>query len=649
VHPPNAAAATTTLNSAALSSASVVIAPTSTASEAPSPHSRTIAVLPFSDQTGWARLDFTRSGLPHLLGQELARDSGIRVVGHYELRQRVSPNSPEEAWVAAARDARVDVLVRGEVSARGRDAHVVVTAEELTSKRIITRVERDVSLDALSSEIRAIAVDVGSAVLGRPIEFRPSAGRALEVERELQLGIEALERESYDWTLANQHLSAALEHDPSLGQANYYLAIVSWWRADPTAETLKFIERGLAAKVSDSEAAFLTGLRLFLQPKFRAAVQHYRSAVERWPDDRYLQYGLFEAYFHAGDAAESVRIYRQICNRWPHFHLGFLHPSDYYYARGDGEGLTWLEHTLSTVRADDVGTAASIRMARRDPLGAIEIAQAGLETPHLAEVRGKHLRGVLVQGYALTGRANVALALERQDPAPLARLGLLNAVGEANRATARKEAFDTCEHELGRGRPRDCLQLVLLEAPSPDLAWLEKIRDLFAHAPSSSQFLSSELPRVFLAGWLGDAKLMSAAKQSEYSEVVAITEGFAAEGRRDWPTAARAWARAVDQSSDGIARLTERFFQARALREVGDHSGVIAACEEVIEPFYLMWSWGSIVGPCHAWTAQANAALGRPEAARAACDHLSELRALAAPGDELLAMCAGITGAKGKP
>ena len=611
-----------------------------TASAAAAP--RVIAVLPFADDSGNPQLDFTRSGLPHLIGEELSRDSGLRVVGHYQLRQHVAADASDQAWVEAARAAGVDVVVRGALRMQDQRLHLTVSAEELGSGRRLIQIERDAAAEDVSAAAHGIAAEVGSAALGRPMQQPPSAGHALDVERELQLGIEAMERN--DVIAADDHLSSAVRTDSTLGEAMYYLAIVSWWRDRPKDATTHLIDGASSMAISEVQRSFLVGLRLFVEGKLRDATVHFRDAVDRYPQDRDSRYGLFEALYHSGYPADAIRVYQDLRRGWPRYRLGEPHALEYEAARGDPSGLAWAE----SIARDDSGgldphVVAQFALSRRDPARAIDVLQAAIEDPDVDAGRRSAMRHLLGVAYAVTGRTRLALDYARPDPLPVDQLGWTLALGDPSAVRAAREtALATCDRNAGNGHPRQCLQIILMESASPDGGWLSRVEAAVERGVAPHEFVFPELVRVFMDGLRNDSHRLDDDRRSEYPEVAAAAEGFLAAARHDWTAAAKAWDRAADADLDGSAYLGERFFAAGARRGATDHEGTVRSCADVVDPHEYEPSWGGLVGQCLVWTAQARAASGNAPEAHAACERLRAFRAGAPQGDALLATCAAV-------
>ncbi len=619
--------------------ATVAPAPSSSVG-APAARVHTIAVLPFDDKTGDPQLDFAGSGFPYLLDGELTRLPDITVLAHYRLRERLSdPAASIGAWVDSARAAGADFVVRGELSSRGGGVHVLVIVEQLSPARTVARFERDSPTDELARAIASLAGEIASAATGRTISIAPGTARALEVERELQKGIAAVEE--HDFVHAQQHLRAALALDTTLAEGRYYLALVGWWTERPTQETLAEIDLALAGDLDDARRGFLAGLQLFVNSDFAGAIRHFRALAERYPNDRDIQYGLTEALFHGGYAAEAMRTYRRVCQLSPRFRLGIIHPLMYYLSHGDDEGIEW-----ATTQAGGAWRSRAL-FARRDYSGAIDLLQRLAEkgdggiTPGAAEVHAD-----LVATYAVAGKPQLALSVARRDfdrKAPyeaVPLLGLQLALGNAAEARAMREHASAYARSLRGNRAEITVwtTVALLYVPGGDATVLRPLLAAFEASvvPENAKAINTHVARVFLSAALGERAQVEAARHETFPEVVAIAEALAAERAGNNVQAAASWRRALELDGDGRFFILESFFLAKVLRTMKDGDGTVRACSEVVEPRLFNWLWGSTVGPCLLWTAEAQAALGRSAEARATYRRLIALRASASKDDELV-------------
>jgi len=589
--------------------------------------SRTVAILPFEDHTGEPRLDFAASGLSHILTTSLRKIPGLRVIGYYELLDRVpDPAAPPAAWLAAARALGADVIVRGALFAE--PAGVRLTLElDASEGATLGRIERMTSVDDVPAATRGLAGDVARAVLGRTTESVPGEVRKLEVDRELQLGIAALERQ--DLTAADAHLQAAELKAPDLAEIHYYRAMLDWWLSRDAHPALT---RALAGALDDAQRGFMEGLRLLYDLKSLDAIAKFRELAARFPDHRDIMYGLFEALYHGGQVAASMEVYRQLGARFPRFRLGLAHALGYYIAHGDEEGLGWAITRLDPGSAEATRWQAQALVSRRAYDDAIALLRRH-------ETDDPELDRQLAQVYVLAGQLELATDLAAgwatTDVARFAPdlLGLANAQGRTGDAQRWSErAAGAVELTSGEARERGWLALAAIELPDAPLARLARIKAELRGGSRSNEVLA----RLLLARATADRTPMEPALSSPHPEVVAIAKASLAEWAGDWRAAAIAWQSAVEHAAGSDFAIVEWFAAARAWHTAGAPQSVLDACDAVIHPRAFTWAWGGAIGPCLRWSAEAATELGRPKEARRHWERVLALRVKAAPDDPIV-------------
>ena len=603
-----------------------------------------IAVLPFVNATREPQLEtgeFGTSGLPNILSRELEKIPELKVVGYYDLRDRLSdPSAPEAAWAAAARALGATVIVHGELVPDRAGIRLVVEIESVTGTTL-GRFERMTDVETVVAAARTLAAEVAIVAVGRPTPVA-GASRRLEIERDLQLGIAALERQ--DFGEADRYLNKVDREAPDLADAQYYIALLNWWVSrDTTTPT----NRALAGHLDPARHGVMEGLQLIVtKPDLTPAIEKFRTLAERFPDHRDTQYGWFESLYHGGFPAEAMVVYRRLGDQRPRFRLGLKHALAYYIGHANEDGMRWASSRLDDKFQDTVLWQARVRVARRDYTGAIALLQhneAGEPTATGA------LHQELVGVYLLDGQLRLAedlvVAWSKQDlphtATPL--LSLSTARGRTDQAEVWSEKaasaaeMATGEDELERG----WLELAAVALPEATPAKLRRI----ANALRSNRKMNETLAWVLVGGALGDRAVVDRARASKIPEVVAVAEAYRAEWAKDWNQATRSWQRAATLAADGLYQIVEQLGAARAARAAGDHAAVLAACDEVIRPRRFTWAWGSAVGPCLRWSAEAATELKRPGDASEYWHRLLALRSEASPGDELArAARAGVAG-----
>ncbi|MGE5186764.1 MAG: protein kinase domain-containing protein [Acidobacteriota bacterium] len=599
----------------------------------------TIALLPFDDRVGDPRLDFAASGLPHLLGEQLAHVDRLDVLGYYRVRAHVTgAAAPLAAWRDAARTMGADVDVRGELTPGASGVRVSVIVEH-SDGRLLDRIDREVPVDRIPATVEGLTSAIASTALGAPLSLAPNAARGFEIERELELGIGALER--MDLATAREHLDAAVTRDDTLAEAHYYLAILDWWQQPPPEHPERHIERALAGQMPPAQHDFLVGLGMLEDLQYPHVVEYFRDLARRWPDDRDIQYGLFEALFHGGAPAEAMQVYRRLRELAPQFYVGIDHVLLYYTTRGDTNGMTWLRAHWDPAARDRSFFEARVLVAEQQYADAVRALERAVEEDRGA---GFAIRRMLVESYAATGQ--LALALETNDGLAatdpeyraLAAYALHIARGEPMRSDDMRGLRDQARHAIELGIPdvkvwAARLDLVALDLPGGNA---DDLREDAQGRPLQGRIVGHDVGATMLAGALDDSRTLAAASRSAFPQVAATAEAIAAEQRGDPRAAITAWRRALDLNSDGRLQLLAWYALAADLRATGDRAGVIAACDEVILPRVFTWAWASTVATCLDWSAEAASALGRADDANRRWRSLLAIRTHAPADDELV-------------
>jgi len=594
------------------------------------PHIRTVAMLPFEDHVGDPQLDFASSGLPHQLGDQLGRVESLHVIGYYRVRGRVEHPEDPASWLRAARALDADVVVRGVIEPVS--GHVRVSAiVERTDGTVIDHVDREGSVDQVTSLVQALAPAVASAALGTPSELQPGPARGFDLERELQLGVAAFERQ--DFETARRHLDAAVTRDDSLAEAHYYLAILEWWR---TGVAEPHITKALAGSLDPLEREFMTGLRLLVALDYPTALDYFQNLSRRAPDSRDVQYGLFEALYHGGHPGEAMDAYHHLRELAPGFYVGAEHAMMYYLARGDTEGISWTRAHWEVPAGEGPLWTARAQFAEQRHAEAVRTLESATEESGAAPVIAREL----VEAYAATGQ----LSLARDANARIVGDASFRALADYGLAVAAGEdpsGWQTRAHQAATLIPglkpwETWLELVFLDlaAGTPDL-----LRKDLAERAIGGRILTVDLGTMIIARALHDTATVEAARTSTFPEVASLADAIAAETRHDLPAATTAWRHVIDRDPDGRFRLFAWSALAEDLHALGDQAGVIAACDEVIAPRVWAWAWAPVVAPCLRWSAEAATALGHSDDARRRWQRLLALRA-AAPADDELARAA---------
>jgi serine/threonine protein kinase len=590
----------------------------------------TIALLPFADHVGDPRLDFASSGLPHILGDQLAHIPRLQTIGYYRVSaQLADPKAPLDAWIYAARKLGADLVVHGELAPAGSKVKVSIIVQK-TDGKIVDVLVREEAVDRVPDAVQNAAASVASVALGSPSELRPSSSHNFEIERELQLGIAAFEAQDFD--TARSHLSAAVARDNTLGEAYYRLAILDWWG---TASPIEHIERALACPLPAIDREFVVGLRMLVEHDYPKVVAFFRELSGRAPDHRDVQYGFFEALFHGGAPSEAMQVYHHLRELAPHFYIGAEHAMVYYLTRGDSDGISWtLAHWEPRPDERTMWNARAL-ISERKYAEAVPMLEKAAEESGADYLTGREL----VEVYAARGQIalarKAATRLGEIDPnyGSLAKYALAVATGERDTSSLRTGA----SLALNAAVPGIKDYLIRQDLVALDLA-AAKLDVIRQDSPGALTGTNANIDAtvVLVAAAAGDKNLVEAGRASHFAHVAAFADALSAESRKDWRAAADAWRRSLELNGEGRYQVLAWHALARDLVALEDHAGVVTACDEVINPRYFTWAWGSAIGTCLRWSAEASAKLGKTDDAQKQWKLLLALRSAAPPGDELV-------------
>ncbi len=591
-----------------------------------------IALLPFVDHTASPLLDFAAAGLPNLLGLELHDVPDATIIGYYKLLDIAGDGAPRAAWLAAAKQLGADVVIEGELTGTG-PVHVAIEVESITGARL-DEIARDVAVERVPDTVRHAAPALLKAALGREVAAGSDAPTSFIADRELQLGIAALEREHIPEAIA--HLREALHNAPQLALAHYYLATALSWDVPPGDPAHVEIEAALATgKLDEAQRGFLAGISYIADLDNPGGIAVLEPLAAKFADDRDIHYALFECLFHGGRPTEAMAVYRKIIALAPKFRLALLHVFTYYISHGDAAGMAWAGE-LDQPGSDtyDPVWAARVAVGRRDYAGAIQLLSKEIAA---AKGNANGLKSELIVDYALAGQIDLASSLATElgehslNDAVLVMLGFASARGDdaARRtwlATAQRSALANPE---GPGRALPLMLLVSAQvaaATRPELESLSRALDASV-VPTYERSLNLQLAQAFLAERLDDDTRLAKLAAAPYAEVAQLARAAIARRAGDRAAAIAAMHASIEATGDARFLVDQWWRLAGDLRATGDHAGVVAACDEVIRPrLFLTWAWGSTVRDCLAWTADAADALGHRDDATAARTRLAALR-----------------------
>ncbi len=447
-----------------------------------------------------------------------------------------------------------------------------------------------------------------------------------ETASEIELGVAALERQ--DFAAAKQHLLAADQRQP---EVHYYLGLLYWWTSGPAISEL---DKALVGGLDERTTAVAKGIRSVVNLEYPQVISTFEELDRRYPDDREVLYGRFEAMFHGGHETEALDVYRRLRKVAPRFSLGLHHVLSYWLARGDledakwalqvptGDALVW--QSRFDVAAGDFGSAIHRLEAanQADPdvareLAAAYIASGNYEKAHDLAVGVETRLGV---GPLLA--LSLARGLQGGTSSPDYLWALaMNAASVPAKVTGggiRDPWMDLAALIVIDGNPERAQKALQSLYPAEQTRWIEVAT---ARAMLSATIADQDGLRKFV-------------ETSPFPEVRELAAAALAELAGDYRAAATSWRKVIELEGFGRFRIAQSVHLARVLNALGD-DGAIAPCEYVVHPKLFHWSWGAGVGECLQIIAEAQRRAGRITESQEASRQQLELRAAAPPGDAL--------------
>ncbi len=621
-----------------------------------------IALFPCENHSSDTNLSYATAGVPYLLGLGLSDLPDVEVLGYYQLAARAS-NAAELFEVAKTLGATH--VVRGEIRKASSEADLDAPGGPLSLELEITLLDGTsilrLSRRTTATDLTRVALEsrepILRAILGSLPESLPTAAPP-PLDELFLLGVEAIEQHRVAEAVTK--LSRARTLSGPTGELEYYLALSTWWNGAPIAEVLGHADAGLSLGVSSPKRRFLESLKLMLGNRYAESIAAFQLAHARWPEDRDILYGLFEAQYHGGQPREAIATYRALLQRSPRFRLGLIHVITWAVTQYDAPTIAWANAIIEPLGYEWAYWRARILLAHRDYEGARKVLGELTDAKRAADrsTGFAYAQNALVEANLGSGATELAEAIVgvSVEAGTAAAYRYAIAVARGSEAVAeRREALAviaalSSEHikidrysevamvELSLATPerlreidQKLTELSPAEGPSgPVIGGANPPAGAIASLNAPLELRTSVL-RAIVRGLLHDEDGLRSL--DPYPETLAIVRAFRAEWAGDARAAAQAWADSAAAGADGRFIPFERYREAEQRALLGDRSGVVERCGEAIEPRLFAQGWAAVVGPCLLLTAEAEQALGHPALAQAAVDRLLALRTKAGGSD----------------
>jgi serine/threonine protein kinase len=481
--------------------------------------------------------------------------------------------------------------------------------------------DRRPGLSARTAAIAAAALLlVAGGVVLAPRVFKSSADAALEE------GLTALS--AADLARAYVAFQRVLLERPSDPLAAYYYSLTAWWIERPPAELDAAIHRALRLNLEPKQRGVLEGIRLLEDNEYPRGRTYFEDLASRFPNDRDVTYGLFEARYHGGAPAEAMQAHEHLLELDPGFSLGEMHALSYHLSHGytkrvrellktyrGGDGISWLAQTLA---------------AERDYDGALKIYEDNAKAhPNEVNWRRELFQMHLVRSEPL--QAETLLVSIDEVPA----LKLLFAVARADatvEAATRVQLLANFDAVVDFERAEDVKLLMIVDAARAGTEDAEKDLELLQKLPARTQRAQRmQLGEAFQHARLGQDEPLRELLKSPYPEVVATVKGLLAEREGRYTDAVQFWREAIIDSAAGELDAAEGYHLALAEQAAGNDEGAVSACDAVVHPLIFQPGWARALQPCLELEAAAQRRLGHEDEAAKVDGPLQQWRARRSP------------------
>jgi serine/threonine-protein kinase len=284
-------------------------------------HRRSVAVLPFTNLSDTAALDYVCDGIAEELRYLLSRVHGVRVVAH---ASSVSLRKRTEDVQAIGTMLNADLVVRGTVRSSG--AALRITAEVIAADDgylvWADRCERpDRELFRVHDEIAAAVADALQSQVSRPAAARTVTHDVEAHDLYLRGRFYWNQRTHHGFRRAIEHYEAALARDPAFARVHAALAdtwtlIAAHHLEEPLTCLAKAHECATEAVRLDPELAAahsaLAATLLFYDRRPQEAEREWKHALRLDPNYAYAWHGfsVFGCFVWPGSDEAQSAIYK---------------------------------------------------------------------------------------------------------------------------------------------------------------------------------------------------------------------------------------------------------------------------------------------------------------------------------------------------
>jgi serine/threonine protein kinase/tetratricopeptide (TPR) repeat protein len=296
-----------------------------TTAKAPAGPEVSLAILPFRNGSGDAKLDWLGSSLAEMLNTDVGQSTHLRTISPDRLHQvlsdlQISPGTDIDAATMGriAKFSNADTVVSGQYAKFGELIRIDATLRDLKhDRRIPIKIEvpseKDVpgGVDRLADSIRqnlGMSRDVMAEL--RASSFQPTS-KSLPALRDYNRGVQLI-RDGKNLE-AQKVLESATKEDPTFALAFSRLAqTYSKLGYDNEAEQSAQKAVGLSDNLPPAEKYLIIATRAQVSKNYPDAIKAYETLAKASPDNADVQSALAGLYEESGNFAQASAYYKKI-------------------------------------------------------------------------------------------------------------------------------------------------------------------------------------------------------------------------------------------------------------------------------------------------------------------------------------------------